>query len=238
MTQSPVALVTGASGAVGRATAILLARAGYTLLLTGRSTDQLAEVRRVIEDENPTATVASIPADLTDPDAPARLVDTAVKQFGRLDVLVHVAGDAPLMPIEQNTSAAWRRCMDTNVTALILLTTAAWPMFCRQKRGCVAAVSSMASLDPFPGFSLYAPAKAAMNMFIHCVGTEGAAHGVRAVAIAPGAIETPMLRRLFDHAAIPPDQTLDPMDVARLLVDCITGNRTFESGQTVPQPSP
>lgn len=241
---SPVALVTGASGSVGRATAIRLAQAGHALLLTGRDAQKLNATREaVLHDAAPMeqtdqAAITLAPVDLTAPTAPADLVTAAIARFGRLDVIAHVAGHAPLQPLEQNTPQQWRLTMDTNLSALVLLTAAAWPTFQKQRYGMVAAVSSMASFDPFPGFSMYAPAKAAVNMFIHCAAAEGAEYGIKAVAVAPGAIETPMLRGILDEKALPADKTLDPMDVAALLVDCIVGQRDFRSGETIQMPSP
>jgi NAD(P)-dependent dehydrogenase (short-subunit alcohol dehydrogenase family) len=232
------ALVTGASGGIGRACAVLLARAGYDLLLTGRSQEKLDAARAAIESEAASIGRIEVSAcDLTADDVPRRLVEAAVDRFGRLDALVHVAGDAPLGPIDRITPAGWRQCVDTNLSALVLLTAAAWPVFARQKAGMVASVSSMASVDPFPGFSMYAAAKTGVNMFTHCVGVEGRGLGIRAVAVAPGAVETPMLRALFDESALPREQVMDPMAVAAVLVDCITGRRAFESGQTILLPS-
>lgn len=235
---SPVALITGASGGIGRACAMLLARAGYGLLVTGRSRQRLDAARTAIEREGaPSGHVEVVVGDLTDDDVPRQLVDAAVHAFGRLDALVHVAGDAPRGTIDRITPDLWRRCVDTNLSALVLLTAAAWPVFTRQKSGIVASISSMASVDPFPGFSMYAAAKTGVNMFTSCVGVEGRDMDIRAVTVAPGAVETPMLRALFDEKIIPPEQTLDPMTVAGVLVDCITGRREFETGQTILMPS-
>lgn len=235
----PAALVTGASGGIGRACAVLLARAGYDLLLTGRSASKLCGTQAAIRDEPASQGRVELHiCDLTDGAAPSQLVDAAADAFCRLDALVHVAGDAPRGTIDLATPDLWRRCIDTNLSALVLLTAAAWPIFKRQKRGIVASVSSMASVDPFPGFAMYAAAKAGVNMFTSCVGVEGRDLGIRAVAVAPGAVETPMLRNLFDKKIIPGEQALDPMAVAGLLVDCIIGRREFESGQTILLPSP
>jgi NAD(P)-dependent dehydrogenase (short-subunit alcohol dehydrogenase family) len=85
---------------------------------------------------------------------------------------------------------------------------------------------------------MYASAKAAVNMFTLCTAREGAAIGVRAVALAPGAVETSMLRGLFDEKAIPHDKTLTPEQVATVIRDCLTGARRFTSGETIPVPSP
>jgi len=77
-----------------------------------------------------------------------------------------------------------------------------------------------------------------MRMFTRCTAQEGEKLGVKAVAIAPGAIETPMLRENFNEKTIPADKTLDPMQVAAALVECIIGEREFESGGVIEMPSP
>jgi NAD(P)-dependent dehydrogenase (short-subunit alcohol dehydrogenase family) len=96
----------------------------------------------------------------------------------------------------------------------------------------------MASFDPFPGLAIYAAAKVAINMFTHCIAQEGEKIGVKSVCVAPGAIETPMLRGLFGKDVLPTEKTLDPKEVAGFIVDCITGKRGFKSGETVVMASP
>jgi len=108
----------------------------------------------------------------------------------------------------------------------------------QQGGGFVGNVSSMAAFDPFPGFAAYAPAKAAVNMLTLVTAREGAAWGVAALAVAPGAVETPMLRGLFDASVIPPGKTLDPADVAAVLTAAALGQRDFISGSVVELPSP
>ena len=107
-----------------------------------------------------------------------------------------------------------------------------------QQSGFIGSVSSMASIDPFPGFSIYAAAKAGVNLFTLVTGREGQKIGVRAMAVAPGAVETGMLRKLFDESVIPADATLSPDEVAKVIVDCLENKRAFEVGQTIELPSP
>jgi NAD(P)-dependent dehydrogenase (short-subunit alcohol dehydrogenase family) len=89
----------------------------------------------------------------------------------------------------------------------------------------------MASIDPFPGLSVYAASKVGLNMFTTCTAKEGAELGVRAVSIALGAVETPMLRGLFDESQLPREKALDPAEVAALIAECVTGKRAFEPGE-------
>ncbi len=238
MSDQPVAIITGAGGSVGQATALLLASAGYRLMLTSRTQGKLEATRDVILQQHPQCVCHILAADLTNPDEARRVIDNTVEQFERIDALAAVAGDAPMGSIDEITPELWQRTIDANVSYVMHMTARAWPIFQRQQSGVIAAVSSMASLEPFPDFPLYAPAKSALNMFIRCAAAQGEAFHLRSVAIAPGAIETPMLRGLFGTDMIPQANTLDPAEVAQLLVDCITGKRDFENGQTIAQPNP
>ena len=238
MPESPVAIVTGASSGIGRAAASLLAKAGYHLVLLARREAKLREVEQAITDETPDITVSVLPTDVTDADAVNQAVETAFERFGRIDAVVNAAGDAPLMPIEQITPDIWRQCIDSNLSSVVYMTRAVWPTLQRQKRGMIVNVSSMASVDPFRGFAMYAAAKVGVNMFTHCCAEEGKRRNIRAAAVAPGAVETPMLRQNFPEKTLPADRALAPEDVAQVIVDCITDEREFTSGETIQVPSP
>jgi NAD(P)-dependent dehydrogenase (short-subunit alcohol dehydrogenase family) len=95
-------------------------------------------------------------------------------------------------------------------------------------------VSSIATVDPFPGFFAYAASKAALNLMTASAAKEGANVGIRAFAVAPGAVETPMLRASFDAKAVPPEACLEPESVARVIVACATGLRDADSGRVIP----
>lgn len=238
MSESKVAIVTGAGSGVGRDTALLLCEAGFAVALVGRTESKLRETAALIENECDGARTLAVAADLCDAEAPQRVVERVLDAFGQVDALVNVAGAAPLQPIERITPEAWRQNVDINLSAPVLLTAAIWPAFKRQKSGVVVNVSSMASIDPFPGFSIYAAAKTGLNMFTRTTADEGRKIGVRAVAVAPGAIETPMLRQNFSEKVIPADKALDPAVVAGVIRDCITGARDFKPGEVIVLPSP
>lgn len=236
MSNLKVAIVTGAGSGVGRATAVLLAHAGYTLVLVGRNQQKLLETQDQIGTKH--AGVLLTSTDLSDANAAREIAVETIECFGRIDAIANVAGQAPMLSIQEVTPAILKECMDTNFSYVVHLTSAAWPIFKKQGSGIVVNVSSMASFDPFPGLGIYAAAKAAVNMFTHCTAQEGQEIGVKAVCVAPGAIETGMLRSLFGKDVLPTDKTLDPKEVAGFIVDCITGKRAFKNGETVPLPSP
>lgn len=229
-----LAIVTGGSSGVGLATAQRLADTGeYNLLLVGRNQTKLQTAAQALSHQCQLATCV---ADVADPAACQSIIDTAQDAFGRVDVVINNAGYAQLKSIAETSPQLYRDTFDINVGGTIHLTAAAWPMLVTSQ-GMVVNVSSLASVDPFPGFALYASAKIAVNMFTRAIATEGKEVGIRSVAIAPGAIETPLLRSLFDEQTIPREQTMAPEKVAGLIVDCITGERLFESGEVIMLPS-
>lgn len=237
--QVATAIVTGAGSGIGRQTAILLAEAGYRVGIASRRNNTLEKTASLVAERTGTGDrCVLIPTDVCNPNACAELVRTTVEQFGRLDVLVHAAGYAILREPDQNTPDQWRQTIDTNLSAAVYLTAAAWAYLQADGGGLIVNVSSIASTDPFPRFGMYATAKAGLNMFTRCTAREGEAAGVCAVCIAPGAVETPMLRSLFDETKIPRDRTLDPADVAAVIRDCAIGKHTFRSGETIQLPSP
>ncbi|MEM7577432.1 MAG: SDR family oxidoreductase [Planctomycetota bacterium] len=236
---SQVAIVTGAGSGVGRDTAMLLAEAGYAVVLVGRTESKLNDSIELIQSElDKPATLHAMPTDLTDPVAVQQLVDTTVEKLGRIDAVANVAGSAPLQPIERIEDDVLDACLAANLKSVVHTTRAVWKTFKAQKAGVIVNVSSMASIDPFRGFNIYAAAKAGVNLFTKATADEGARMNLRAYAVAPGAIETDMLRDNFSTKAIPEANALDPILVAGLIRDLITGARDAENGSTLPLPSP
>ena len=231
--EQKVAIVTGAGSGVGKAAAELLSAAGYDVVLAARTREKLEATAQSCNGRSLIACT-----DLCDPKATRALVQKAVSHFGRLDALANIAGHAPLVPIAQVTAELSQQVIDTNLTCVVNLTAEALPVLRRGGGGVIVNVSSMASLDPFPGLGIYASAKAGLNMFTRVTAAEGAPDHITATVIAPGAIETPMLRAVFDEQTIGPHQTLDPRTVAQLVTDCITGLHQFESGSLIELPSP
>lgn len=238
MAARKVAIVTGASSGIGKAAAIMLAREGFDVALVSRRRAALEQAAGEIARAVPAARTLVIPADLHDAAAPAQVVEQTLAQFSRIDALINSAGSAPLMPIAKVTPDNWRECVDANLSYVVLMTAAAWPTFVKQRSGVVVNLSSMASIDPFPGFAIYAAAKIGLNMFTFCTAREGEPIGVRAVAIAPGCVETPMLRANFGTDMVPAEKALAPEAVAQVVLDCVLGRRSFKPGETIVVPSP
>lgn len=229
-TPARAALVTGAGSGIGQAVALALAKEGYALTLVGRRAGALQDTARACAP----APAAVVPADLALPHAGRAAVLACLERFGRLDALVNNAGMGILRPLARTTPELLEESFRVNALAPALLVLHAWPCFERQRTGCVINISSMATFDPYPGFFAYAASKAAMNLQAASIAKEGAAIGVRAFAIAPGAVETPMLRASFDRGTVPPEHALDPAVVARLVVECLAGRLDHLNGRTIP----
>lgn len=222
------ALVTGAGSGIGRETARVLGERGFRVALVGRREAALRETAALLGSGS-----VVIAADVGDAASARRAVDRAAAEFGRLDVLVNNAGVAPLRPIDRTTPEVLEETFRVNALGAANAIAAAWPVFARQRSGCVVNVSTLGTIDPFPGFFAYAASKAAVNLMARSCANEGRAIGVRAFAVAPGAVETDMLRANFGEQAIPRAACLSARDVALVIAECVDGKRDAQNGDVI-----
>lgn len=229
MKHRPVALVTGASSGIGRQTAVQLAERGMRIVAVGRRRDALEQTLGMLAGDGHLLHVAN----LGDRKSTAGVVRRVAEQQGRLDVLVNNAGVARAAPLDGGIRQEdLREHVELNAIAPATLIAAAWPLLRAQSRACIVNVSSMATVDPFPGFFSYALSKASMNLMVKSCANEGHPD-VRAFGIAPGCVETPLLRQLFDEAAVPRSMAISPDDVATLIVECIEGKWDAHNGKVI-----
>lgn len=224
-----VAIITGASRGIGLATAQRLARGGYAVVLAARSAAGLEAALPQIAETG--AACEAVPVDVGRLEGARELIDVAVRRFGRIDLLVNNAGAAPHMQIDEFTDKAFAESIATNIAAVFYTTRAAWPIFRDQNGGVIVNISSMASVDPFPGLGVYGASKAWVNLFTKATANEGRKLGIRAFCVAPGAVETAMLRGAFPD--FPRDQALAPDEVARVIVGLADESFAAATGQTV-----
>ena len=173
-----VALVTGAAGGIGGAVVRGLRADGLTVV----AADHVA----IADDPD------SLAADLADPAAPAQLVAATVARFGRLDVLVNVAGVMIFKPIAAHDAADWQRMLAVNLVAPALLTAAAWPVL--RAGASIIHIASVHARRTSPDVASYAASKAALVSLTRTTAIEGRERGIRCNAVLPGAIDTAMLR--------------------------------------------
>lgn len=230
-----VALITGAGSGIGQVTAIRLAQAGYRVALVGRRAERLAETARSLPAGSSSLVLA---ADVSRAHACAEALRRLQETWGRLDVLINNAGEAPMGPIEAHTPDLIDRVFGVNALGPAYLIAGAWPLFRAQferegRGGCVINVATLGVVDPLPGFFAYAAAKAAAASMIRSVAREGVAIGVRGFAIAPGAVDTEMFHALPIAANVPRSRLLSPHAVADVILDCVQGQRDQSNGQVI-----
>lgn len=232
----PVAVVTGAGSGIGAAVCRRLHDRGVRVGLVGRNEAKLRNVGAALGVES--EDWATLPTDVADSEAAAGLVPRALEAFGRFDVLINNAGSTPLKPIAEHTEEDVAMLFAVNATGSLAAVRAALPVMVDAGGGTIVNVSSMASADPFPGLGVYGSAKAAMNTMAKAIANEYGQHGVRAYAVAPGAVDTPLLRSLFPESVMPAEKCLSPERVAAVVVACALGESGEANGETVWLPSP
>ncbi len=224
-----VIVITGASRGIGRETALTLARAGAQIVAVARSEDGLAETQALIERAG--GRCHTVSGDIGSFDVVSRLIDSTRSDFGRVDVLINNAGVAPVLDMRVCDPAEFDRMMAINCHAVFYACRAAWPIFIDQGRGRIVNISSLAAVDPFPGFQAYGASKAWVSTFTKALAEEGREHNILVHAIAPGAVDTRMLRGPFPD--FPADQCLPPSEIASAIEWILDERSRHASGSVV-----
>jgi NAD(P)-dependent dehydrogenase (short-subunit alcohol dehydrogenase family) len=186
-----VALITGASSGIGRATAVMVAGRGARVCLVARDRERLEVLARELGGGD----VAMVhPADLMQPAHRSGVVPVCVERFGRLDVLVNAAGIIGNGTVAETGRAKWDEMLEINLHATVELMRAAIPHL-EASRGCIVNVSSVAGIRAFPGIAAYAVSKAAVDQLTRCAALELGPKGVRVNAVSPGVVVTELHRR-------------------------------------------
>ena len=180
------ALVTGASGGIGRAIAEQLGDHGADVVLVGRNGAALEEAAAAVRARGGTSRTVAL--DLADPAAPRKLVE----QIGEVELLVNNAGVAPNGRIVESDAADLRGMLDLNVAALTELTALLLPGMVARGSGSVLNVASVAGYMPAPGMAAYAASKSYVLALSRTLWAEVRGSGVRIVSVSPGATQTAM----------------------------------------------
>jgi 2-deoxy-D-gluconate 3-dehydrogenase len=228
-----VAIVTGASRGLGRAAAVALAREGAMVLAAARSDGDL---QRLADEFG--GNVLPRRCDMRDEAAVAGLVDVAVSEFGRLDVVVNNAGIAPAGAFVDQPPEEWKEVFAVNVTAPAALCRAAGPLLLAQRSGKVINIASTSGISGKPLLVSYSASKGAVIQFTKALAAEWASDNVQVNVIAPGAFETRAQQvvlespdlRLRRTRRIPARRMAMPAEIGPLVCLLASPSTTFITG--------
>jgi NAD(P)-dependent dehydrogenase (short-subunit alcohol dehydrogenase family) len=203
------ALVTGGSSGIGLAIARMLREEGFGLTLVSRRAEKVEAAAAELGAD-------AVAANLGDEAECARVVAAHRERFGRLDMLVNSAGIGIAGRVEDLPAKHFDLQLGVNLRGLYFVTQAAIPLL-RETKGWIVNLASIAGTLPSPGLAVYGATKAAVLALTRSLNEELDADGVRAIAIAPGFVDTPMA----DWSGIPPEEMIRPEDCAEVVRMCL-----------------
>ncbi len=234
-----VAIVTGAGGGIGEATALLLAEQGATVVVTDVIPEREA-VGEAVEERGGDALVREL--DVTDADAAAGVVEDTLETFGRLDVLVNNAGIFPTATLEEMTAEEWQRVIDVNLTGVFNCTKAALPAMREAGYGRIVNVSSAAGghVGWSGDLSHYAASKGGVVGFTRSAAIDLGPDGITMNAVVPGMVDTGAAEEVADEEAIeaavaatPVGRQGDPEELAAAIAYLASEPAAFVTGASL-----
>lgn len=234
-----VALVTGASRGIGRATVEAFAAQGFDLVLVSRRQDALDAVAVQLTEAYPAVSVLAHAAHVGEPEQAAACVDAAVARFGRIDVLVNNAGTNPYFgPLVDLDAARAAKTVQVNQFSVVLWSQLVWKASMAEHGGAIVNVASVGGLLTEPGIGYYNATKAAVIHLTRQLAME-LAPGVRVNAVAPGLVRTQLARALWEpfeeqvSAALPLGRIGEPDDIADVITFLAGADARWMTGQTL-----
>ncbi len=198
MKSKSVAVVTGASQGIGRATALRLARDFSAVVLVARDKENLETAASDITSMGAETLVIAI--DLRQPQSAQTIIEETLERFGRIDALLNIAGAVPQIDLFEMTDAQWDDGMALKLHGARRLTIAAWDAL-KSSNGSVVLISGSAALDPKPGFAAVAATNAAIIALAKAFAEQGIKDGVQVNSVVPGAVMTGRRRSFLEKWA-------------------------------------
>jgi 2-hydroxycyclohexanecarboxyl-CoA dehydrogenase len=238
-----VAVVTGGACGIGRACVERFTRGGSAVLFTDRSEVDGLETARMFREQG--SPVSFLAGDVSDLEHCKQAVDTAVAQFGRVDMVVANAGIQPQGGLLQSTGADWERVLSVNLMGVVNICKAAIPVMLAQGAGSIVVVSSLNALRGFPGMAAYDASKAAVIAVARDIAVE---YGgcIRANAVCPGATLTDYHVRRAAQSGVSLDElrrstsgyglvgrAAEPMEIAAVIGFLAGPDASFVTGQVI-----
>jgi 3-oxoacyl-[acyl-carrier protein] reductase len=198
MQGKPIAIVTGASQGIGRATAIRLARDFSAVTLVARDEDELQKTATAVNSVGAESLVYAL--DLREPTSADAVIQGTLERFSRIDALLNIAGAVPQTDLFEMTDAQWEDGLALKLHSARRLTIRAWDAL-KASQGAVVLISGSAALDPKPGFAAVATINAAIIALAKAFAEQGIKDGVQVNSVVPGPVMTGRRRSFLDRWA-------------------------------------
>ena len=234
-----VAIITGGTRGIGKATVKEFLKEGAKVILAGSREETVNKALKEIKADNPDAKVEGVYPNLKDYNSVKECFDKIKEKYGRIDILVNNAGVSASEPFSTYTQEMFEKVIDINIVAVFNCSRAVYDTMVEQKSGCILNTSSMVSRDAQTSGIAYPTSKFAVNGFTLALARELAPYGIRVNAVAPGITNTDMVSALSDEMikplinAIPLKRLGEPEDIAQAFVFLASEKASYISGQVL-----
>lgn len=185
-----IALITGATSGIGEATALLLAKNNYHVIVTGRRKEKLENLHKKIESETGVA-VLSLNFDIRSLEETTKAIAGLPEKWKKIDVLINNAGlAAGLSSLQEGDTDDWDQMIDTNVKGLLYISRQVAPLMIKNRKGHIVNISSIAGRETYPNGNVYCATKHAVQSITKGMRIDMLKHGIKVTAVSPGAVET------------------------------------------------
>jgi len=232
------AIITGAGGGIGGAIAMRFAREGAKLAIADIDGETAKSCAGEITQEGGQA--FPIIADVTQKSSVEQMVQAALSRWGRIDILVNVAGGAQIKPVVDIAEADWDHIINMNLKSVFLCSQAVLPAMMKQSYGKIVSISSIYGFTGNATRASYAAAKAGVAVFTKSLALEVVGHGINVNAVAPGRVLTDRVRGHYTDAEwaervaqIPMKRAGTPEEIASAALFLVSDENKYITGQTI-----
>lgn len=226
--EGQVAVITGGGTGIGRGLALAFAREGIRSVICGRRMDRLQETLSALREAGGEG--LAVPADVSQPEEVEQVVAAALKDYGKIDILINNAGIDGGGYIHEHDVADWDRVMAINLRGPFLMARAVLPLMRRQRQGHILNISSESGLEYYEGDGAYGVSKHALNALGEFIQRENQQLGIRVDSICPGMVVTEMTE---GSSGLVHEKCLFPEDIADLVLWLISRRSNIKIGTPV-----